>query len=255
MDACLLTQDVYRNHVPSDVFACQIMKPFFEGMGIKYAPINVAADFAWELNIPEYPNGTKYRMTYTPLTPARNMPIVAKEMNLLPARTICECSIGPLGESIAPAFKGQCDKLLLIEPVPYFADAAEQAVGAKVIRVAIGMKPGRATMIDNGGSSFIKGTWSPTKSDNAEFDVDVVTFDTLDDGQIDIFNLDCEGQEWAVLSHMRSRPILLNIELWQGNPWMSEIKQWLLDNSYELRCSTGPEAETHLYVRQMGKDA
>jgi hypothetical protein len=82
--------------------------------------------------------------------------------------------------------------------------------------------------------------------------VKVVTFDTLDDGDIDVLALDCEGMEWAVLSRMRSRPELLTIEIWDQNPWKKEIFWWLRQNHYVLRFATGPTAETHLYTRASG---
>jgi hypothetical protein len=58
MDLCSLCDPIYRNNIASDVFACQFMRPVFEvGHGVKYAPIDVAAAFSWEINIPEYPAG------------------------------------------------------------------------------------------------------------------------------------------------------------------------------------------------------
>lgn len=43
---------LYRGQA-GDVFGCQIMHKAFVDMGIKYAPVNVAAAFAWEQNIEE----------------------------------------------------------------------------------------------------------------------------------------------------------------------------------------------------------
>jgi hypothetical protein len=58
MNLCILIGHGYNNQVPADVFACQTMRPLLEqGHGVKFAPIDVAADFSWELNIEEYPNG------------------------------------------------------------------------------------------------------------------------------------------------------------------------------------------------------
>lgn len=40
-----------------DTFVSQIIRPQLEAQGMKYAPVEVAADFSWESNIEEYPNG------------------------------------------------------------------------------------------------------------------------------------------------------------------------------------------------------
>lgn len=171
-------------------------------------------------------------------------------MRILPALTVCECAVGPLEISIAPSFVGLCDRLLLIEPVPYLAQEASRMLGTKVLQVAVGLEAGKMKMVDNGGSSYLEGTWAPTPVDKNMFDVDVVTFDTIDDGQIDILNLDCEGQEWAVLSRMKSEPKLLAIENMETNPYYKEICQWLKDHEYVMRFFTGPWAETQIYTKE-----
>lgn len=181
---------------------------------------------------------------------------ISQQCGLRP-RTVCECAVGPMEISIAPGFSNKCDRLLLVEPLPRFAASARTIPGAEVHQVAVGLRPGTGVLLDNNGSSFLQGSWAPTmdREPMNKLRVDIVTFDTLDDGKIDVLGLDCEGQEWAVLSKMRSRPRLLTVELWKGNPWLAEIEKWLADNSYDLKFSTGPEAETHLYARQMGKDS
>jgi FkbM family methyltransferase len=175
---------------------------------------------------------------------------LAQQMRILPALTVCECSVGPLEISVAPGFVGLCDRLLLIEPVPYLAKEASRILQTKVLQVAVGLESGTAKMIDNGGSSYLKGTWAPTPADKNEFEVEVVTFDEIDDEQIDILSLDCEGQEWAVLSKMKSRPQLINIEIWEGNPYAKEIHGWLKYHEYVLRFATGPTAETQIYTKE-----
>lgn len=40
-----------------DVFTSRLQRKRLEKLGMKYAPLNVAADFAWEFTIDEYPNG------------------------------------------------------------------------------------------------------------------------------------------------------------------------------------------------------
>lgn len=174
---------------------------------------------------------------------------LAAKMGLLPAMTVCECSVGPLEISIAPSFVGKCDRLLLIEPEIHMAQEAKRVLLTPVHQVAVGMQAGKAKMIYNNGSSYLKDTWAPTPIGTREFEVDVVTFDTLDDGQIDILNLDCEGQEWAVLSKMISNPKLLAIENCDDNPHYKDICQWLKENDYIMRFFTGPWAETQIYTK------
>lgn len=40
-----------------DTFVSQIIRPELEASGMKYAPVEVAADFSWEDDIEEFPNG------------------------------------------------------------------------------------------------------------------------------------------------------------------------------------------------------
>jgi hypothetical protein len=49
--------DKYGQTLGGDTFCCQHQRPYLESRGIKFAPVEVAADFAWESNIEEYPNG------------------------------------------------------------------------------------------------------------------------------------------------------------------------------------------------------
>lgn len=175
---------------------------------------------------------------------------IAEKMGILPALTVCECSVGPLEISTSPGFVGKCDRLLLIEPEPHMAEEAQRVLHAPVLQVAVGLGPGRQLMRYNNGSSFLEGTWAPTPIGERTFEVEVVTFDTLDDGQIDILNVDCEGQEWAVLSHMKSEPKLLAIENCDDSPHYKEICQWLKGHDYIMRWMTGPWAETQIYTKK-----
>lgn len=171
------------------------------------------------------------------------------EIAELKPRTVCECSVGPIDISTSPDFVGKCDRLLLIEPLPRLAEVARKIPGAEVLQVAVGMKAGKGVLLDNNGSSYLDGTWAPTmdRSPLSRIEVEVVEFLGVDDGQIDVLNLDCEGQEWAVISQMRSRPKLLVVEVWGGHPHKEEIFAWLKENEYKHRFSTGPTAETYLY--------
>lgn len=175
---------------------------------------------------------------------------IAEKMRILPALTVCECSVGPLEISIAPSFIGKCDRLLLIEPEPHMAAEASRVLHLPVIQKAVGMYSGTQRMVYNNGSSYLEGTWAPTPTGQKTFEVEVTTFNMLDDGQIEILNLDCEGQEWAVLSKMISEPKLLAIENCDDNPHYKDICQWLKDHNYKMRWMTGPWAETQIYTKE-----
>jgi len=179
---------------------------------------------------------------------------IAHLMELYPwveFRTFCECGVGPLDISAAVDVhdKRLADRILLVEPNPQLADiAAARMPRAEIKRVAIGEQAGRMNLRLNGGSSYLEGTWAPTKSSGREEQVDVITFDQIDDGRIDCLVLDCEGQEWRVLSKMRSMPMILSVEVWAGHPHESEIFGWLEKNRYKLRFTTGPSGETMVFT-------
>jgi hypothetical protein len=167
-------------------------------------------------------------------------------------RTFCECGVGPLSISAAPSVhEGRlAERLLLVEPNPELHRLAKEKMpNADIRQVAIGDNIGKHPLRLNGGSSHLKGTWAPTMGPDEEVLVDVVTFDLLDDGEIDCMVLDNEGQEWSVLSKMRSRPLILSVELWRGHPHLAEIEGWLSGSGYVPRLSTGPEGETILFTR------
>jgi hypothetical protein len=47
----------HHSSIPGDVFTCQMQRARLEDRGMKFAPVEVAAAFGWELNIEEYPKG------------------------------------------------------------------------------------------------------------------------------------------------------------------------------------------------------
>ncbi len=179
---------------------------------------------------------------------------IAQVIGMTP-RTVCECGVGPLDISIAPSFVGKCSRLLLVEPHPEqfkkvcdFFESKEATQKVTFVEAAIGFEEGEAELILNNGSSYLDSTWSPTPvKEPTKIKTLKIRFDEIDDGNIDVMNLDCEGMEWAVLKNMKSRPELLVIEIWEANPYKAEIMRWLEENHYTLRFSTGPTSETHLF--------
>lgn len=71
--------------------------------------------------------------------------------------------------------------------------------------------------------------------ENDQFSVNCTTFDTIDDGAIDLISIDTEGSEWYVLKYMLSRPDVISIETHGAaytNPFIDEIESWMAENDY-----------------------
>ena len=174
-------------------------------------------------------------------------------------RTFCECGVGPLDIAAASEIYNQklADKVILVEPNEELANLAVAAMpNADIWRVAITDTEevgGTANFRVNGGSSYIEGHWSPTPCYGPVTTVKTSPFRVIDDGTIDAMVLDCEGMEWAVLKNMKSRPYFLSIEVWEGHPHYNEIFQWLKENNYQFRFTTGPSGETYFLERYVEK--
>jgi|688.fasta_scaffold61785_7 hypothetical protein len=177
----------------------------------------------------------------------------------LKIRTFCECGVGPLDIAAAPDIYREklADKVLLVEPNPELSDLAQAAMPeADIWRVAITDTQSVEGMVNfriNGGSSYVEGHWSPTPCYGPTTTVKTLPFRVIDDGTIDAMVLDCEGMEWAVLKDMKSRPYFLSVEVWKGHPHENEIFNWLMENKYEVRFTTGPEGETFFLERYVEK--
>ena len=157
-------------------------------------------------------------------------------------RTVCECAVGP-GAQMA-AFKDTAKRSLFIEPDPDMArNARDNYPWAEVKEVAIASDFGKANLRKMKGQSYIKGIkWAPAFSTDAsqiqlkiagKVPVQTAPFSSVDDGEIDMINIDCEGSEWFVLETMISRPLILQIEFYKNHGYYDEIVQWLKDNNYE----------------------
>jgi|ERR1035437_4686400 FkbM family methyltransferase len=75
-------------------------------------------------------------------------------------------------------------------------------------------------------------------NNNADnFEVECKTFDSIDDGSIDLLSIDTEGCEWYVIKNMISRPKIISIETHGKayiNPFIKEITGWMKMNDYVL---------------------
>jgi FkbM family methyltransferase len=110
---------------------------------------------------------------------------------------------------------------------------------------AIYDKAGPIELYRKGASTFVKGLESSPALVNDKYvekqeDVFVAearTFDTFDDGTIDLLSVDTEGCEWYVLKYIKSRPAVLSVETHgkkYTNPFISEIETWIKNNHYKV---------------------
>lgn len=139
-------------------------------------------------------------------------------------------------------------KALLIEADPKTVEKIKSRFGSfgNVVckQVAVFDYNGTVKLAQRASSTFISSIKSPAVVNDSyaireedEFEVPAVTFDTLDDGRIDLLSIDIEGAEWFVLKHMKSRPGVISIEThgkYYVNPYLKEIDQWVNSNSYKI---------------------
>lgn len=72
-------------------------------------------------------------------------------------------------------------------------------------------------------------------AEDDKFSVRCTTFDTLDDGTIDLISIDTEGSEWYVIKYLKSRPDVISIETHGAvyvNPKIADIEAWMAENAY-----------------------
>lgn len=137
----------------------------------------------------------------------------------------------------------------LVEPNPesvdeirvHFAGLANVTLHA----IAICQTDGPVSLVRRGPSTHLKNIEGSPAAVNDRYvlnerDICVVegrTFDSVDDGTIDLLSVDVEGSEWFVIEKLRSRPRVITLETHGAryrNPYLAEIEEWLDANSYRL---------------------
>jgi FkbM family methyltransferase len=104
---------------------------------------------------------------------------------------------------------------------------------------------GSLTLIQRNASTFAQNlSASPALvndkyiiQDTDKFEVPCVTFDTIDDGSINLLSVDIEGGEWYVIKHLKSRPQVISLETHGKiyiNPFITEIKDWMKKENYVI---------------------
>ena len=145
------------------------------------------------------------------------------------------------------AFAREGIKSTFVEPDPsslkitkeYFKDMDNVIIHP----VAIFDTSGKVELVQRKASTYLKSLDASPAIINDEyvtnesdtFIVDAVTFNEIDDGNIDLLSIDIEGGEWFVIKHMISRPAVLSIETHGAmymNPYIDEIRTWMSDNGY-----------------------
>lgn len=154
-------------------------------------------------------------------------------------RSVCECAVGPF--SLLVPFRDRATRHIYIEPSSDFAaQSRERYPWAEIHEVAIAQNYGKANLRAVGQSSYVKGIpWAPIFTDDparahraGKRRVRTVPLSAIDDGTIDLINLDCEGSEWYALNTMVSRPKIIQIEYREENPLNPQISDWFSTNGY-----------------------
>lgn len=133
----------------------------------------------------------------------------------------------------------ECDPLIVAQLKQRWGTLAHVSIHD----VAVADEEGQLTLYRVGASTFgvnvesspalVNDKYSPNSAD--AFTVRCVTFDSIDDGTIDVLSIDIEGGEWNVLKHLRSRPTVISLETHgkhYTNPHMPEIESWMREHGY-----------------------
>lgn len=163
---------------------------------------------------------------------------------------ICEVGVGPLAMSYGALMWNRPDvHMIMFEPLPRYYEenriAANGRANVELYNVAIGDEPGRLSFYDEGTSSSLVGVASPFAQHHGPdrgaqtVEVDVRRISEFDKGDIDILRVDTEGNEWACLKHLVSRPKQIVVEIYNDlatyiNPHLAEIVEWAKVNGYRL---------------------
>jgi len=159
---------------------------------------------------------------------------------------LAEIGVGPLSMAYGRLFWDNPDvEILMFEPHPlYYSDLMKDCKGrpnVKIFNVAIGDREGEMNFYDNGTSSSLIDSISPSNQANSKvINVQVKKISIFDTGQIDFLRIDTEGYEWFAIKHLVSRPKQIVVEIYNDlatyiNPYLHEIEQWMAQNGYSRK--------------------
>jgi FkbM family methyltransferase len=181
-----------------------------------------------------------------------SLPLLA---NLLsrPVQSVCEVGVNAPDKCSVAAFIRAGARAVLVEPLPWLAKELREAFpAASVIEGVCADAPGTMRLYDRGEGSWIEtvpegGSPDEVKSkitrgsfeEKFVREVQAVTFDAIDPGDLDILCVDVEGAEWAVLSRMASRPAIVRAETHfcgsgYQNPFLKEMRARMAALGYEV---------------------
>lgn len=180
----------------------------------------------------------------------------------LPIRQVAEVGVYSYETSNVLGFLQDGLPVLLVEADPRKAAVLKGRLTAHpqatLHSVAVAAQAGEILLYDRDSSSFIAGLpnspaqandgYTPDAKDGQK--VPAVTFDTLDPGNLDLLSVDIEGAEWFVLQHLRSRPLVLSLEMgWKHykNPFSAQILEWTQREGYVLWYREGSD---RVFVKQ-----
>jgi hypothetical protein len=144
--------------------------------------------------------------------------------------------------------------IVLIEPNPIlYNEIVKKTKSYKNIKVynfAIDDTEGLKSFVLAGDRSYLAGKQSPIQKIFHNKYEDLMkgfktfvyanTFDSIDPGNIDVLHMSIEGNEWALLEKMVSRPKIITMPHYFANdyeyilPNSHKIQEWMSNNSYFL---------------------
>ena len=164
-----------------------------------------------------------------------------------------EIGAGDSSSCILGRLSNQIENIFLFEPNPILrADLIKTYNNTSNIIIsgnAIGPEDKVEDFYNFGYASFLKGADSFVKLSydyDAEFylkqlisKVIVVTIDKIDNGNIDLLLINCNGSEMFVLDKLVSRPLIINTKYYVHNAkqWnhYNKITAWMEKNKYKIK--------------------
>jgi FkbM family methyltransferase len=165
----------------------------------------------------------------------------------IPVAHVCEIGVYLPEYSNVAGWIERSVRTTLVECDPRTVAALEARWGhcahVRIVGVAVADSPGTLTVHRAGASTFGANVpQSPATVNDGyriehgeSFTAPAVTFDTLDDGTINVLVIDIEGAEWFVLRHLVSRPAIISVETHGKrylNPFAREIAKWMQAEGY-----------------------
>jgi hypothetical protein len=174
---------------------------------------------------------------------------ISKFAELYNVKKAMEIGVGPVAKCrLLELIDSGCE-CHLVEGLPRFQQQMNRCLSSKpnvtLHPVIISNEVGTEQIFDRGEGSWItKLPESPDTMNNGVVvnpayctEVQSITLDMIDPGDIDMMLIDTEGAEWYALEKMTSRPSVIVIETHlifhkYKNPYMAEIEAWMSDNGY-----------------------